>query len=379
MLGQSCPMHFSTIAKWQRRCDRLSALMRRIKLPHLDQFEADGQTFSLPLSTVDPPKDLPARDELEYLAGFFDGDGCVTLNQRSGKISLQIDQRAASAGVLISFRNAFGGGIYRGRPPTGFHEAVLTWAVRGARVKQAAQLLASVPPMKQAQLRIAAACPNGIPQCWNGVAEDLRTLKRKDHIPSISCSWPYFAGFFDAEGCVGIAANFAGLRLSVTQVNDHVLQMLVQFLHENFMTHWRVRHEGQSSVLSCSQRESCDQTLRCLLAHGLRVKKAQAELALNLTEDNHLKTRDAVSSLGGRQSRYKRLDDDGVARAKLILKLQMQLHRTVCSRRQRILAWEISQLQEEHALQKVIHQCRLLRSDIRQRLADGGNVVKDLG
>ena len=281
MLGQSCPMHFSTIAKWQRRCDRLSALMRRIKLPHLDQFEADGQTFSLPLSTVDPPKDLPARDELEYLAGFFDGDGCVTLNQRSGKISLQIDQRAASAGVLISFRNAFGGGIYRGRPPTGFHEAVLTWAVRGARVKQAAQLLASVPSMKQAQLRIAAACPNGIPQCWNGVAEDLRTLKRKDHIPSISCSWPYFAGFFDAEGCVGIAANFAGLRLSVTQVNDHVLQMLVQFLHENFMTHWRVRHEGQSSVLSCSQRESCDQTLRCLLAHGLRVKKAQAELALN--------------------------------------------------------------------------------------------------
>ena len=73
------------------------------------------------------------------------------------------------------------------------------------------------------------------------------------------------------------------------------------------------------------------------------------------------------------------MDDDGVARAKLILKLQMQLHRTVCSRRQRILAWEISQLQEEHALQKVIHQCRLLRSDIRQRLADGGNVVKDLG
>ena len=182
MLSQSCLMHFSTMATWQRRCDRLSALMRRIKLPHLDQFEADGKSFSLPVSTVDPPKDPPKREELEYLAGFFDGDGCVTLNQRSGTISLQIDQRATSAGVLMRFRNAFGGGVYRGRGPAGFNEAVLSWHVRGARMEQAAQLLGSVPSMKQAQLRIAAASANGMPR--NGVAQELQVLKRKDHIPT---------------------------------------------------------------------------------------------------------------------------------------------------------------------------------------------------
>ena len=267
MLGQSCPMHFSTIAKWQRRCDRLSALMRRIKLPHLDQFEADGQTFSLPLSTVDPPKDPPTRDELDYLAGFFDGDGCVTLNQRSGKISLQIDQRATSASVLIRFRNAFGGGVYRGRGPAGFHEAVLSWHVSGARMKQAAQLLASVPSMKQAQLRIAAACLNGMPQGFNnGVAQELRVLKRKDHVPTsiMSCSWPYVAGFFDAEGCVGIASNYAGLRLSVAQVNDHVLQSLLQFLHKNGLTRWRLIRGDRASVLQCSYRRTCNQTLEYL-------------------------------------------------------------------------------------------------------------------
>lgn len=378
--SSSCQILFSTlIAKWQRRRDRLTAVMKRLEFPKLESFVIDGERFPLPLSAVDPPKDPPRKDELEYLVGFFDGDGCVTLNGNTRTMSLQLGQRVTSAKVLLRFRAAFGGGIYAGCSATGFCEASLRWQIHGDKMKQAAQLMAGVPAMKQAQLRIAAENQDCRPSSLNGVAQKLKMLKQRDHIPtSMPCSWSYFAGFFDAEGCVQVAASYVGLRLQVGQVNNHVLQSLLEFLHQNGLTRWRLHHGSLVSVLWCRHRETCNQTLQSLLAHGLSVKRRQAELALTLTQRNHMEIRDAVSSFGGRQGRYRRLDRDGSSRAQTIHALQTQLRLTTASERRSSLVSEIAQLQEEHALQKLISHCRLLRSDLRQRLADGGKVVRSL-
>ena len=378
--SSSCQILFSTlIAKWQRRRDRLTAVMKRLEFPRLESFVIDGERFPLPLSSVDAPKGLPRKDELEYLVGFFDGDGCVTLDARRKRMTLQLAQRATSAKVLLRFRAGFGGGIYAACSATGFCEATLKWQIGGAKMRQAAQLMASVPAMKQAQLSIAAGNQDCTRSRLNGVAEKLKMLKRRDHIPtSMSCSWPYFAGFFDAEGSVQVAASYVGLRLQVGQVNGHVLQSLLELLHQNGLTRWRLHHGCDASILWCKHRETCNQTQN-LLAHGLSVKSRQADLALTLTQRNHMEIRDAVSSLGGRQGRYRRLDHDGSNRAHRIHALQAQLRLTTASERRSSLVSEIAQLQEVHALQNLISHCRLLRSDLRQRLADGAKVVRSIG
>ena len=36
-------------------------------------------TYTLPLKALGPPSHLPTRQELGYLAGFFDGDGYVSM------------------------------------------------------------------------------------------------------------------------------------------------------------------------------------------------------------------------------------------------------------------------------------------------------------
>ena len=66
----------TNLDRWQRRCDRLTQLQRKIRFPPLQTLTVNGRVYQLPLSTAEPVR-LPSQEELEYLAGFFDGDGCV--------------------------------------------------------------------------------------------------------------------------------------------------------------------------------------------------------------------------------------------------------------------------------------------------------------
>ena len=70
---------FATAAewnRWQRRCHRLTKLQQRITFPELKSIGVKGVAHSLPLKAVGPPERNPTQEELEYLVGFFDGDGC---------------------------------------------------------------------------------------------------------------------------------------------------------------------------------------------------------------------------------------------------------------------------------------------------------------
>ena len=255
----------------------------------------------------------PSQEELEYLVGFFDGDGCVSMNKKTGEAQLVIGQNVDSAEVLLQFRSLLGGSIGRHAASTGSRKAAVQWRVHGPKMKAAAETLSRVPSMKQAQLLMAKQgyiAENDRAGVW----KCLKMFKRRQHVPDQwnECSWPYFAGFFDAEGCIRVRPLHTGFELSLGHVNPCVLEHLLRFLHENQLKTWSLYHYASFSALACSNNEHCRQTLEQLLANGLLVKRKQAELGLTLTGENHLHIREAISSLNGWQGRYQRLDTDGI-------------------------------------------------------------------
>ena len=302
------------------------------------------------------------------------------MQKSSGSVSLRVDQSVSSVNVLLHYRNVFGGGIYAGHKQTGLRQATLSWRIGGVAMKRAASLMACVPSMKRAQLQIAAASQNVFQDKRFTMGADLRALKSKGHAPvDMSISWPFVAGFFDAEGYIGVEGRCVTVFLTITQANAHVLECILSFLQNSSLERWCLYQHSNGFVLRCSHGETSKRTLEHMLAHGLSVKRRSAELALSLNVQNHLETRQAISELGGRQSRYTRLDQDGILRSRQIQSLQGKMYNASCEKMRDNLGQDIQRLQEEHALQKLISQCRLLRSDIRRRLFDGGIVARCAG
>ena len=363
------------LGRWQRRCDRLTQLQRRIRFPPLKTITVNGEDIKLPLPSVGSVLS-PTQEEIEYLVGFFDGDGCVTMQNESGQVSLKVSQSIDYSAVLLLFRSMLGGGIYAHQRAKGCSKATVQWIVSGSRGKQAAAVLSSISSMKHAQLEIAM----GGSVALNDralVEQKLKTFKQKQHVPSPlpSCSWPYFAGFFDAEGSIGLQMGNS-LQLQLEQVNPIVLLQLQSFLHEKQLQSWSLYHYANSSALVCSNLGECKQTLELLLANGLLVKRRRAGLVLGLTAENSLWTRDAVFALTGWQKRYERLDAAGVVRARQIARVRDRLRYRVGSRQEYgALQRQLDELRSEHALQKLISRRNLLRKDVRQALREGGQVT----
>ena len=361
------------LGRWQRRCDRLTQLQARIRFPPVETITVGGETYQLPLRTVQPTR-APSQGELEYLVGFFDGNGYVTM-QRTGQVRLTVRRNVDSADVLLRFRSLLGGGVGFLAAATGTSKAALRWEVTGSKLTEAAAALGTIPSMKQAQLLIAVK-GNVAESDRPLVGKELKMLKQKEHVPHHppECSWPYFAGFFDAEGCIRVRPLNAGLQLSMEQVNPCVPTHLLHFLRENDLRTWSLHHRAACSSLVCTNTQECKKTLELLLENGLLVKRQQAELALSLTGENHLDVRDAISALNGLQGRYQRLDTDGIGRARQIQSLQGRLryisgpeHATMLSR--------IEELRAEHNLKTLISRCTLLRRDLRRSMREGGQVA----
>lgn len=361
------------LAKWQRRCNRLMQLQGRISYPPLKSITVGDETYQLPLKAVDSAPQKPTQEELEYMAGFFDGDGCVAIVRKTGQISLKITQNVDSAGVLLFFRGRLGGGIRVQSHRTGKHKACLIWQLYGSKLRHAAGLLGQVPSMKQAQLVIGANIVAKAHQVE--VVEQLAQFKQKNHRPNrLKCTWPYFAGFFDAEGSVSVDPLHVRVCLQVGQVNPFVLDHLLLFLHQNGFESWRLYHSDQYSTLCCSETTASKQTLDMLLRNGLIVKKKQAELALSLTHDNYREVRKAIMGLNGWQMRYNRLDEEGSHRAKEIKGLHNKKGRLSCTEKIQ-LQGKMQDLQAEHVFQKLVSKCLLLRKDIRNSLSEGAFVI----
>lgn len=369
---QRCFAATADLIKWQRRCARLTRLQRRISYPPMKSITVGDETYKLPLKTVGPPKEQPTQEGLEYLVGFFDGDGCVTMRTQDGQIALRITQNVDSMKVLLHFQACLGGGIAVERQRTGTQKACLYWHVTGPNMRHAAALLGQVPSMKQAQLLIGART---IAKTRHAeFLERLAQMKQSEYCPKrLKCTWAYFAGFFDAEGSIHVNA-YGQIQLQLGQVNPFVLKQLLSFLHQRGLEKLRFSEGKNSSKLRCCHQPTSIKTLEFLLHSGLLVKKLQAELAMTINRDNSRHVREAIFGLNGWQARYSRLDEGGIERAKKIEALRAQLCRTSCPQNKELLWDKIQDLQEAHVFQKLVSKCHLLRKDIRNSLGEGAFV-----
>ena len=371
----------SGIEKWERRCQRLNALLRRVRFGRLESFQVDGKVYELPVRSG-PPTCHPSREELEYLGGFFDGDGCVSLTKATGKIRMSVSQAVQRPGILLRFRDALGGGIYCERDECGTSRATLQWLASDDKAKRAALVLHSFTIMKQAQLHQLLE-GNIRAHHRTEVAKTLLHLKAPTHEPhqgTFTCTWPFFAGLFDAEGYIGVSAMYCSIGLTLGQTNPYILKLVLAFLQNEGLDRWKLyRVSNGASKLVCRHFDCAKLSLEQLLTHGLSCKRLQAQLCLDLKRDNHSDVCEAVSQLNGQQSFYSRLDEAGIERAKAIHKLQIKLS----SLRQRhskekdnqitvAIEAQIKELREEHQLGNLQSRYAKLRFQLRKVLSEGG-------
>ena len=322
---QRCFATASEWKRWQRCCDRLTQLQQKVQFPQLKSFTVEGVTHTLPLQSVGPPKQEPTQEELEYLVGFFDGDGCVTMTSGSGRISLSVNQSIDAAQVLLLFRDKLGGGVSRHKNGTGLQKACLNWQVYSSTMQRAALLLSRMPSMKQRELQIAAGDPPEKAD-RSKVAEQLKFFKQKDYSPTnLNITWPQFAGFFDAEGSVSVHPFCVNLHLAIKQANPFILNHCLAFLQNHGLQKWAVYESRNGSQLSCRDLPTAKRTLELLLSNGLLLKKMQARLALSLNHCNHQQVRKDVMNLNGWQNRCTRLDEEGALLAKRINALRKKI------------------------------------------------------
>jgi len=153
----------------------------------------------------------------------------------------------------------------------------------------------------------------------------LRALKEYDSAVSGPCSWEYFAGFFDAEGCIMQPSGGASLSLALKQKHPRVLECLREFLAQSLDKDATLAKAGGSAHgLWVYGLTSCKQILQHLLAAGLLGKVKQAELAVGLTQENAAQVNADLGRLTGNQKFGKRLDASGHERARKIRRARKQ-------------------------------------------------------
>ena len=346
-----------TLQEIQRKNEDLRKELQQSSWPKLKCFGANGRSYSLPLRAESrEPSHRPAEARLEYLAGFFDGDGCVTCFSNLCGCRLTVSQSYDQAEVLMLFRKAFGGSIGREHSGMGLGKPSLQWLACGPSARRAAELLAPHSITKQPQLLLAGRWPETTSEREDCKAE-LQALKKHDSAVAGPCSWSYFAGFFDAEGYINQSNNGGvSLVLKVAQKHPRVLWSLRDFLKT---TSGRVatlgKSRGHAHELWVSGLCNCKQILQHLLDAGLLRKAKQAQLALSLAPQNAAQVSAELAGLTGNQKFGKRLDAAGQERAR---KIQSEQTQAACLRRHGLHADAeakqpgITKLKQEHELLK---------------------------
>ena len=354
----------------QRRFNRLRQLQDRLCLRTTDYIDAFGTTYHLPLpaASAKPCKYVP-QHTVEYLAGFFDGDGCVqsSFGRTHGEVRLSITQTESSSQVLLFFRNVLGGSIRRHSHTRGLQRPALQWELRGTAVKPTAALLCGSSSCKQLQLAIATAWPTE-PAARDSCNAMMKWLKRAPPITAACPSWRYLAGFFDAEGCI-LLAHPSYVRLEIRQKFPHVLYAIQSFLAEHCFNCW-VHAQPGSFLLGMHSTGNCKAVLAKLVVSGLRVKREAARLALQVCVQNFHAVRSNLQQMVGNQARYQRLSLAGLERARQI-KQQRDCLRNSTGLQSEKLKSHLTVLREDHQFKCAQERYALIRSDIRSLLGQG--------
>ena len=310
--------------------NQLRSILKTLRWPKLRSVEVDGQVYHLPYAKLEagscsPSKAVQPRGKIDYLAGFFDGDGFVGSTRTLSGCRLVVGQSVDQAQILLQFQETFGGGISRSSDGVGLQRPMLAWSISGIRARSAACELAKCSITKRKQLLLAAQWPKDkrLQEEFNA---SLSCLKKQDSAVPAGCTLEYFTGFFDADGCITIRAE-GGMRLEVSQRFGNVLDCLKDCLSEVCGVESCVRSYRHVSVLSISGAYSCKLLLHAMLRAGLSCKAQQAEIALSLTRENLAEVRRGKAQLGGNQYFGKKLDEHGIQRIRSIAALQQKARR----------------------------------------------------
>ena len=200
---------------------------------------------------------------IEYLAGFFDGEGSISLHEIRAKVRIRVGQ--VEEEPLNLYAKVFGGTVRfqqttKGRLP--YYNYDTNDSLRCGKI------LTSLYPyllVKQEKAQIA-----------------LRRLGRSVPTSSETVSIEYLAGFFDAEGSVSTAikeGNKIAMGIRVRQNNPYPLLMFKEmyggYVYEN-------RTPAGKESFEWKLRQS-DVTLFCndMIPHTI-VKRRQLKLAKKL-------------------------------------------------------------------------------------------------
>ena len=371
-----CVSRPASLQQLQRRFDRLRQLQNRLCLPAAGHIDVFSRRYCLPLSAehAQPCKQVPPR-VLNYLAGFFDGDGCVTTVGELG-IRLQVSQTESNGAVLLLFRNIFGGSITREHHARGLCRPSVQWYVVGRTGRQASALLSSSTSCKRPQLAIASLWPQER-SLRAEAAGRMKLLKQKAPEEASCPSWQYLAGFFDAEGCITVGPR-AYVRLDIKQKFLPALHAIQSFLAHNGIGCEVYERQPHNALVVC-KTEASKLVLAKLVHSGLRVKREAARLALQTCSGNFIKVRSDIQKMVGNQGRYRRLSTDGLDRSNEIRRMQDRLrYRYLKGKHHSQLESQLLVLQADHKLKCAQERLLQIRSDIRSFISEGAAVAASL-
>lgn len=352
---------------------RLKEQLKQQKWPKLTQLEFGERCFKLPIRFEDldhPCMEDSVKEEADvrYLAGFFDGDGCVSAEASLCGCFLQMTQTAANNWILFQFLMKFGGGLSVNRQGCGSTAPVIAWRASGETARRTSSILKKHCIVKKEQLEIAASwprCREDRDACRARLAELNKWNQYRGYLHKTALSWNYVSGFFDAEGCIAVDPVSKNLQLKIGQRDPEILHILQMFLLEHLPEQNRVNLYSQPSshVLTSSQRAASLAILTNLLEHGLQVKRSEALHALNVSTSSHSELRQNVGTGKGKQSYFIRLDEDGCSRARTIGSITRRISYT-----ESVLKEEaaIDKLRAELALAKLQHQVLNAKTQIQK-------------
>ena len=369
--------HQRLLQKLEVICQRLKKHLDNQKWPRTTHLEAGTVLLKLPVSreqlgasSVQIPK-----VSIDYLAGFFDGDGCVSSLTNLSGCQLQVGQQLFGSAILVAFLDAFGGSIGRHISGKGNAKPTLKWTVSGEPARFAAAALHAHCLVKREQLGIARNWPQEAAQ-RRELALRLKSMKQAP--PNIGVptriSWNYFAGFFDAEGCIRVCTKGKSVHLHISQKHGNILHVVRHFLVKEFPagSHVPIYFTSHSHSLRVSSSVVAVPMLREMVANGLLLKRPTALHVLHSLHLRHSVLRDEPA-IKGNQNCFSKLDAEGCIRAQNINRLRSRLRLAFNNQSPRVseLDSQLSAAILEHSILNLFNQVQRLRSAIASlRLKD---------
>ncbi len=226
-------------------------------------------------------------ENLQWAAGFFDGDGCVFVG-RTNTLYVIVNQAVTYKANVEELVRLFGGRVrantFRSKPN---ENQQVNWTLCG---KKAVAFCKQIEPhalLKRPQILLGAAhrVEDKI-----GAGETIREMKKRVHAQvTAQLSPAYTAGFLDADGCLAITT---GIAISAVQKYPAILYALAEVYKGSVAQETRAKAGWHWNVYGDSARHCLRETLPFFVG-----KRPQAELLATLNRENRLEVKAKITAL----------------------------------------------------------------------------------